>query len=716
MKRSLLVPAALVCGLSAVQAAPQKAAGPVNYEANLAKVPPADPPAANPPQVVPAMKGQHPRLLFTTAEIEELKKKVAADPVLKQTADKLIAWAKRAKPPKDRPPSIVKDDTPALASSTGNYAGLAYAYALDPDPAIKQTIVDMLTMMLEQPYWADGAELDSNMGAGNNMFMTGLLYDVVAKDLDPEFRKKMEEKLLTHARRMYYLGHKQQAVGVIKYWQQDPQNNHRWHRAAGMAACLLSVADSENVEAKYLLEQFKQEMDFLLKWFPEDGDCHEGSGYQRFGFFYLAMASRMMDRVLGTKYLGHPGFRNSWAQQVYYWIPANGGSLSFGDDMNSPLVFNHLEAAFFLCPDLSRDKNVQAMLKRLFEKTSVRTDGRPQEFPWSLLAFYNPSVGEGDYKAIPTNKLFADLGAATMRDSWEDNAVLFGFKCGPYGGFKLSEYRDAVRDDKGNPHYVNVAHDDPDANSFALSIGPEFLFHPGVYSTKKLTEVNNTLTVDGKGQINEGDSFTQPVPKVDMRTLSYLTGWKEGQGGKTIIEGEAGKAYPDLQQFRRTAIWMPGEYVLLLDNVRANGEHEITWRAAAQKAQFENPADGRCYAYTNKGERLDLQILSNKEFKGAIDYIYLHGRFGAELLNQFQFSLKSDAVKFACLLDPWKKKPSMTLKEDGDTVTLTVKSGANEDTWTWQKPSDDHTPSVVTGTRKGAPLIALTAADKAPSH
>lgn len=703
----------LVSALS-LQAAPQKEK-PVDFEANLAKVPPSDPPATAPPHILPALKGQHPRLLFTRAELEELRKRAASDPVLKPAADRLVAWAKRVRAPKDNPPAVVTGDTAALASSVGGYAGLAFAYALDPDPVILQNIVGLLEMMLDQPHWAVAAELDCTMGAGNNMFMAGLLFDTVAADLEPGFRRRFEEKLLTHARRMFYLGHRKLALNTIKYWQQDPQNNHRWHRNAGMAASLLSIADSEGIAAAWLLEQLKEEMDFIMKWYPEDGDCHEGAGYQRFGFFYLAMTARMMDRALGTRYLEHPGFRNAWAQQLYYWIPANGASLTFGDDMNTPTLFNHLDAAFFICPSLSRDKNVQAALKRRYEKTSVRKDGRPYDQPWSLLAFYDPTVGEGDYRALPLNRLFGDLGAATFRDSWEDEAVLFGFKCGPYGGFKLNAYRHAVLDEKGDPHYINVAHDDPDANGFALSIGPDFLFHPGVYSTKKLTEQNNTLTVDGKGQINEGDSYTQPVPKTDMRELSYLTGWKQ-EGNRAIIEGEAGRAYPALRQFRRTAIWMPGEYILLLDNVTADGAHEIAWRAASPQAQFDQPAEGLCYASTPDGKRLDFQIVSNREFKGAIDYLYLHGRFGAELLHQFQFFLNTDAVKFATLLDPWKRKPRATLTETDGQVTLTVKGEGIDDVWTWDSPENAKTPSSISGVRSGRPLIALTPSDSAPTH
>ena len=51
----------------------------------------------------------------------------------------------------------------------------------------------------------------------------------------------------------------------------------------------------------------------------------------------------------------------------------------------------------------------------------------------------------------------------------------------------LNQYRHEVLKD-GKPHYINVAHDDPDANSFALAGDGELWFHPGVYSKLKKTE------------------------------------------------------------------------------------------------------------------------------------------------------------------------------------------------------------------------------------
>jgi len=171
---------------------------------------------------------------------------------------------------------------------------------------------------------------------------------------------------------------------------------------------------------------------------------------------------------------------------------------------------------------------------------------------------------------------------------------------------------------------------------------------------------------------------------------------------------------PVLKKFRRSIIWIPGEYILVLDDIVSDGPRLIMWRGAVEKAQFIKPEEGRCQILTKNGKTVDLQILGNKPFQGAIDHLFLAGRWGNELIQQLQFSIKSDSVKFACLLDPWKKAPTMTLKETGDTVTLTIHSTTFDDTWTWRGAKDSMTPSFVTGTRGAAPLISLSEKDQAP--
>jgi hypothetical protein len=728
--KSLLVSAVAALGVSftPVFAAPPEPP-PLSaalVKANLDRIPATDPAVTNPPQLVDAMKGTHPRLLFTTAEIAALKAAIATDPVLQRAYDGNRQWANISLVPSGPRPLIVSNDTSALVKSYSQAPSMAYAYALDHDPAMKKKIVDTLTEMLNLPFWDDGEELDSNMGCACNMMMVSLLYDTVYHDLDPDLRAKLAANIFLHARHMYYLGH--------KYWQQDPQPNHRWYRDMGLAACVLVTCDEKNIDAGYLLQALKDEMDFVIKWYPPDGDCHEGTGYQDFGYTAIATACEMMDRNLGTDYLQKSGLKNAWAQQLYYWVPGRKSDISWGDDQNSISTYvDHNAFSFFLGPHLSKDKTAQAALLMKVNKLAPSDGPKPAILPWTMLAFYDPTVGQADYKTLQLYRLFPDIGAASMRDSWDDDAVVFTFKCGPYGGYKLNEYRNTTLQD-GKPHAVNVAHDDPDANEFAMAVGNGFAFHPGVYTEStdpkvvKLSQEHSTITVDDKGQVGEGFGFSQPVEFEDMTQFSYLTGWKTDDKGHVIIEGEAGPAYrgqtgPDLKKannkladpvlktYRRTAIWMPKEYVLLLDNIVANGAHKITWRGTAPKSEV---ADGKGTVTTETGTPVAFQTVADKSFDSSANDMILKGRFGDVPVQQLQYTLSTDAVKFATVLDPWKTNPVVKMTESGGVATVEVTGSGYDDTWTWNEAKDATTPSVIDGKRAGAPLVSLTEADKAP--
>ena len=709
---------------------------PITAKANLDRVPATDPSVANAPTLVDAMKGVHPRLLFTTAEIAALKAQIPSDPMLQKAYDGNKQWALISLVPSGPRPNVVADDTSALVKSYSQAPSMAYAYALDHDPAMKTKIVDTLTEMLNQPYWSDGEELDSSMGCACNMMMVALLYDTVYNDLDPDLRSKLAAKIFLQARQMYYLGHKQLGLIKNKYWQQDPQPNHRWYRDMGLAACVLVTCDEKDIDASYLLQSLKDEMDFVIKWYPPDGDCHEGTGYQDFGYTAIATACTMMDRNLGTTYLKDSGLKNAWAQQLYFWVPGRLSDISWGDDQNSIATYvDHNAFSFFLGPHLSGDKSAQAaLLMKIGKLTGPDKSGKPAIFPWTMLAFYDPTVGAADYKTVPLYRLFSDIGAASMRDSWEDDAVVFTFKCGPMGGYKLNEYRNTTLEN-GKPHAINVAHDDPDANEFDLAVGNGFAFHPGVYTESadpkvvKLSQEHSTITVDDKGQVGEGFGFSQPIGWEDMTQFSYLTGWKTDEQGHVIIEGEAGPAYrgqtgPELKRannkladavlktYRRTAIWMPKEYILILDDIVGNGTHKITWRGTAPKSTVTN---GKGTVTTETGTPVAFQTVSDKDFQGSSNSMMLYGRFGNVPVQQLQFTLSTDAVKFATVLDPWKTNPEVKITESNGVATVTVHSANYDDTWTWNEPKDAKTPSVIDGKRAGAPLISLSEADTAPT-
>ena len=285
---------------------PQPAA---RLQQEMAQVPPTDPPASDAPALIDAVKGVHPRLLFTQADIDALKAKAASDPMLQKALDgtkEVAGYTPALTGP--RPEVVAGDDR------GGPYyikaPALAYMYALEKDPAVKEEIITTLNTMLNVDHWADANnEVDASMGAGQNLFFVALLYDAVYNDLDPGTRSKMAQKLFTMARRMYYLGHKQLELPFPAkgFWQQDPQPNHRWYRDMGLAAAVLAIADEKDIDASYLMQALKEEMDFVAKWYPPQGDCHEGVGYQEYGIVPISSVFTMMDRNLGTTYLKDTG-------------------------------------------------------------------------------------------------------------------------------------------------------------------------------------------------------------------------------------------------------------------------------------------------------------------------------------------------------------------------------------------------------------------------
>jgi len=168
-----------------------------------------------------------------------------------------------------------------------------------------------------------------------------------------------------------------------------------------------------------------------------------------------------------------------------------------------------------------------------------------------------------------------------------------------------------------------------------------------------------------------------------------------------------------LKSYRRTAIWMPKEYILILDNIVGNGSHTITWHGTAPKSQVSRLPWS---VTTETGQEVKVQVLADKDFQSSVDKKDLVGRWGKVPVEQMQLRLKTDGVKFATLLDPWKKNVEMKMSEAGGVVTLAVHSANFDDTWTWTAAKDLTTPSEIEGKRGVAGLISLTARDKAPTE
>ena len=669
-------------------------------------VPPPPPP---PPPVVPdkdpavegttvtklleSVRDVHPRVLFGPDEIEDLRT-FYKSPKAKKFREALLAYLPSCNAPQE--PKFLRDATDGQRHGYWRMPTVGLHYVLTGDRQSFQKAVGYLKLLLSLPNWETGGELDSGMSAGNIMVGAGLCFDWLYNELDPEFREQFRRKLRYHARAMYHGGHLMKNKGT-HYWQNDPANNHRWHRNAGMVLCALAAADG-SAEEQWLLSRVRAEMDYVAKWLPEDGTCHEGPGYLVFGTSHLTLAVQAMDRCFGTKYLEQPYFKNTPAFLIHCLQPGLTNIFPFGDAGGG---IGNYAAFLYKGASVAQDRDLHAALEAI---RAIKGESF-EMFSWFALLWYDPDLEGGSLDSLPRAAFFDDLGLLTLRDGWAADRVGAMFKCGPFGGYRLNEFRN----EGARPRYINVAHDDPDANSFILRTGGELVAETSRYSKHKKSANHNTILINGIGQTvpgrKEGSVWSQPGGP-DMSKMAVVTIRKDA-GDIVAIEGEAAGAYPALRgkrpalkRFRRIFVWVKGAYVLALDDVRAPVPVEIDWRMQGGKLTATDADNGR-YQLAKSKATCDFQLVSDHTFEAQIVESSADNRGKSLGWQQLQARTKAQTVRYASVYDPWHLGGlTVALNPTGpDAATVTVKGPDFEDTWTWQAGASPFEPSTLESTR-----------------
>lgn len=660
--------------------------GPMNVRPTPPPPPAPTTPATDPApekkiELVPSLRGQHPRLLFTAQDVPVMREKVNG--LAGQSWAQLLEMLPAAVPP--TAPKYLNDATDGQRQGIWRAPTVALHYVLTGDSQSLARAKGFLEHFLSQEHWEEGGELDSGMSSANIMVGAALTYDWLYNDLDPVFREAFGKKLLLMARRQYYGGHLMKNP-TTAYWQQDPANNHRWHRDGGMTLAILAVAGHDPA-ADWLLSKTKDELDFIAQWLPADASSHESSQYQVFGAPYLTMACDAADRCLGTDYLSLDFFKNLPAYRLYTLTPGFRDAFHYADCGGLGFYTDFV----YRCIGKHRLSDMQEAMDR-FHATSPKAF----HYGWFGVIWRDTSIANGSLAVLPKNWYFPDMGIATMRDGWAEENVGFMFKCAPYGGLKLNEYRN-----ENNYKYVNVAHDDPDANMFLLFARGQLLADDDRYEKKaKVTSSHNTILVNGKGQKGEGSGWTQPLKgdDKDMLEMAWITARKDA-APVSVIEGEAAGAYKGLTRYRRTAVWVEGGYVLLLDDIIASNEAELTWLVQGKQTSIVDQATGR-FRLGDEATGCDLVTLSDAAYTANVVPSTATDNGKSLGFQQLQLTAKASRWRVVSVFDPWKRGVKVTKTDDGDGgATITIDHTGQTDTWSWAEPVDAKSPSKLVGQR-----------------
>ena len=653
---------------------------------------------------------KHPRLLFGPEDLSRLRRNYNSD-ALKPFREQLVSYLPSCKAPAET--KFLTDATDGQRQGLWRIPTVAYHYLMTGDPASLEATISFLKFLEKLEHWETGGEVDSGMSSANIMAGAALAYDWVYDKLDPAFRETMRRKLVLMARAQYYEGHLLKAPTTNKYWQHDPANNHRWHRDAGLALAVLASYEC-NPEEDWLLSKTRDELQFIADNLPADGSSHEGPTYIIFGSLHLTLAVTASDRCFGTTLLQAPYFKTTaplWAQSL---TPGLKQYFYYGDSNGTPG-----EGYTNFIPKLTA-LNKQADVQSAFDAAS-RNSSNPV-VAWAALQFIDTEAAAGgDYHRLPKAAFSPDIGLALMRDGWELANTGFMFRCGPLGGYKLNSYRAEHK----NGH-INVAHDDPDANSFVIYSQGELLAETDRYSSQKRSANHNTILINGIGQMakgrGEGDVYEAPsADGSDMSKMAVTTAWKD-TGKIVVVEGEAAGSYPAnrktkpgrpaLERFRREAVWVEGDYILILDDIKAPQEVEITWLVQGAKLDRTETAGG--FRLSKGTASCDFQVVSSPAFTGSIGDSPAddHGKpLGWKQLNAV---VKSNTAQFAGVYDPWQRG-GLKLKQTAGAGSFKVEITGKEfhDTWTWS-PVSGFAPSTLRGEREGKGVLVEVGAKDVP--
>ena len=653
--------------------------------------PASDPDYTGPPiGLVNGLESTHPRLFFDAAGLEEIRafhdseEGAALRNSLGNSAVSVAVY----------PPdiSIAQSEGAGFAYGLSRLPTLAMHYAMTGEQSSLQHAIEAMQFLLDIPEWSMGGEPNSGKPAGANMMGAAIAYDTLYHDLDPEFRDEFRARLWEQARLMYYWGFLRQSPGSsVHYWQNDPQNNHRFSRLGGFVLAVLAAYRGEP-EEDWLFSKMIEELNFVMRWLPPDGSNHEGVAYIHYGFRQILLPAMAADHAMGTNHMNNGYFRNVPLFLASMTSPGLSQRFRFADDGGGRPLTGH-----FAYPVRYHGlADVQALMDRQFSRNSGSS--------WINLIF-NPSFPApegGKVENLPKSIRFPDIGMVFMREGWNVTDIGASFKSSPFGGFALNEYRDTH-----NYHYINVAHDDPDANTFTIMKGNQFIVANSGYSHRKHSANHNTILVNGIGQhpvgrANQGNEnnttmWTQPASgNVSMSEIAYLTNFKT-VGPITLTEGEAAGSYPGtgLTRYRRSFLWNEGKYILLFDDIRAQNNVDITWMVQGGRSDVVDAEKGefvfgfRTYSYMKLLANHDYNfgfVSSKADDRGnGLGFLQLRARFR-----------NTQNLQVASLHRPWEREIEMEVDfTTNDLATITITGADFEDIWEWRSATGPRDPAEI---------------------
>ena len=492
----------------------------------------------------------HPHLFFTKEKVDRLKERIKSEDAMN------LAW-------KD----IIKEADNALKENnpTNKIDYLSLAYLVTENKKYAEKVKSTLERTLSRSTWDGGGNLrrdppwNAGLGTAHTNFMVAIGYDAIYNSLNQNERNTLAKEIVR--------------VGIqpsIDDWLSDNKRihslnsmGHNWWTAVVYMAGLSSLAVMNEIpEAAAWVEQIAES---AREWFAFNGDVlhfkqknfdkggfYESINYANFGlgeylFFRLAWTNTFPGRkaleIGGLELIPDFFINMSYPRDDMIY------SLYFGDSNTSVSGERPSKLLWALG---YRNPNMLWYFNQV--RPFQHREGLPINSPIGIIC-QPEEKGIPAVPNLPTSAIYEDMGWASMRTSWENNATMLGVKCGftwnhahaDASSFILMHKGEQIIKDAGNSNYGWPSY-------------PEYFFQ---------SQAHNVVLFDGKAQPTEQQYHGSPL----KGSLHHLM---DAGNIKYVLANATGPTSRYFSRNFRHFLWIDN-VILIIDDVKTHEYGTFEW-------------------------------------------------------------------------------------------------------------------------------------------
>ncbi|MBL9189840.1 MAG: heparinase II/III family protein [Opitutaceae bacterium] len=505
----------------------------------------------------------HPYLLYTDANIAKLKERVKNEPVISEAWKRILAEAEAAL--SSTTDSASKGGRGGRGNRAGGNDALLLAYRMTGDrkyaERVKTTLMSQMQarapigggvnngsdLMRRDPPWNAG------LNSGNGPRAFGIAYDTIHDMLTPAERKMLAHNLAENGVLVVL---NDWVLGGKRIHALDSMGHNWWPTAVfGAGVGAMAILDEEP-RARDWVRRVRAASDEWLRYAgnvletkPPNFDS-AGAFYESVGYTNLAVETYLPFMLTWNTAFTEPLPESSITSQIGEWFihtlyPSAGRPMAvdFGDSS----VRQNCSASVSLLWNVGYRKPSYLWYLQQFNPDVAK--GLHGTSPADLLFAPTPAeiAAIPDQPALPTAKLYGDIGWTILRNSWSKDATMLAMKSGwtwnhsyaDAGTFSLFHQGQSLIGENGHSPYGTKEYD----GYFRQSIA------------------HNVITFNGKASNPEDTYFGSKFPG----TMSHLL---DAGDLRYVLADATGPTSNNFIRNYRSFLWV-GDAILIIDDVKS---------------------------------------------------------------------------------------------------------------------------------------------------